>query len=166
MRRAWNLPRGALYVHAVVSLLAAFGCAAPGRDVWLQEGDFALLELELRDCTSNDQHLGLEKALRRLYGTSPQIDLDRQLARCKIPAPVLLDFPQLADEVRRANTGLGGILLTVEAIGQQDEVEFVRSGQRLPLEPGATPLPRQAGWRRITIINWDRTATVRARSAG
>lgn len=96
----------------LLAFLAASGCASPGREVTRQPGDFAFIEFALRDCTSNDQHLGLAKFLEDLFKTTPQIDLDRQLARIRVPSPASLDFPGIADGFRRSNTGLDRVHLT------------------------------------------------------
>lgn len=98
---------------AVLLIGTGVGCARAGRDVTREEGDFALLEFELRDCTSNGEHVGLERFLRNLYGTDPGIDLDQTQARVRIPTPGLVDVPGIHDGFRRANTGLGRLWLTV-----------------------------------------------------
>lgn len=141
----------------------ALGCASPGKEVSLQEGDFALLELELRDCTSNDRHAGLEKALRHLYGTRPQIDLDRQIARIRVVSPVGFDFPELADRVRRSNTGLDGIIVTARIAEREGGVEIAGSGQRYALEGNPATLPREPVLRRFRILGWKEPSSMRVR---
>ena len=116
----------------VLVLVALWGCAHGAKSVDLREGDFALLEFQLRDCTSNDQHLGLEKFLRSLYSTAPQIDLERQMARVRVPEPVMIDLPGIVDGFRRANTGLNSVWVTASG---------VVSGGRLLLRETKQPLP-------------------------
>lgn len=127
-------------------LIVTGGCARPGRDVTREEGDFALLEFELRDCSSNDEHVGLERLLQNLYGTAPSIDLDRARARVRIPTPRLVDVPGIQDGFRRANTGLSRLRLTVRCTVRNGRVTLVPTGQEFGTAGGATddPTPR---WR-------------------
>ncbi len=94
------------------ALLAVSGCAQAGKEAQLQEGDFALIEFGIRDCSSNDQHVGLEKLLTKFYGTVPEIDLDGQIVRVRVPGPTVFDLTRIADGFRRANTGLNSISIT------------------------------------------------------
>jgi hypothetical protein len=117
----------------VVVLIALGGCAPGGTSVDLREGDFALLEFRLRDCTSNDQHLGLEKFLRSLYATAPQIDLERQMARVRVPEPATVDLPAIVDGFRRANTGLDSIWVTASGVVSEGRLILNETKQPLPL---------------------------------
>ena len=149
-------------VSPVLLSCLVFGCGTLQPEIQLTEGDFALLELRLQDCTSNERHLGLEKLLRNLYGTVPQIDLDRQFARVRIPRPVVFDFAAIAEKVERTNTGLGGIAVVVRTMIRGDQVEIVDTGQRFPLE-AARPPDEHAEWRRLELLGWKDPSPVRAR---
>lgn len=126
------LRKGAVASHLAGVILMLAGCASPGRDVGLEPGDFALLDFALQDCTSNDQHLGLEKFLRKFSGTVPQIDLDRQVARVRLVSPMRIDFGRLMEGFRRANTGLGEIRVTARCILTPESVILVPTGQSFP----------------------------------
>ena len=134
----------------LVALLTVCGCAPAGRGAQLQEGDFALLEFRIRDCSSNDQHVGLEKFLRGLYGTVPAIDLDRQIVRVRVPGPRLIDVARIADGFRRANTGLDSI--SVMAWGTVSEGWFRIDGtdQMFRVE-GSVPEARVSRWREVRV---------------
>ena len=131
-------------------LLLAGGCARPGTEVNHEEGDFALVEFQLFDCTSNDQHLGLEKFLRSLYGTTPSIDLEQGVARLRIPSPARIDPAAIAQGFRRANTGLGWITLTVRCARSPGQVTLFPTGQVFRSQNGEEndKVPR---WRTIVI---------------
>ena len=97
--------------------------------------------------------MGLEKLLRGLYGTAPQLDMDRQFARVRVPTPLSFDFKALADGTRRNNVGTAGIELeaTIE----------VRDGKALIRPTGQTffldgPAPAgDAKWRRWKVLFWE-----------
>lgn len=125
-------------------------CAAPGQDITLDDGDFALLEFGLEDCTANDEHVGLEKFLRSLYGSRPQIDLDRQLARVKATNPTIFDFRGIADGFKRANTGLGSIRVTCRIRVSDRQMIIVPTAQALRLE-GALPSDPFPRWRTFEV---------------
>jgi hypothetical protein len=57
----------------------------------------------------------LERLLRNLYGSTPQIDLDRKIARSRAVLPQTLDFQKLGDGMKRANVDLMGITLQASA---------------------------------------------------
>ncbi len=148
-------------VSPVLLSCLVFGCGTPQPELSLTEEDFALLELRLQDCTSNERHLGLEKLLRNLYGTVPQIDLDRQFARVRIPRPVVFDFAGIAEKVKRTNTGLGGIVVTARTVVRDGKVEIVESGQRFSLS-GESPVDPDLRWRKLKILGWREGGPVHA----
>jgi hypothetical protein len=137
--------------YTVVVLIALCGCAPGGKSVDLREGDFALLEFRLRDCTSNDQHLGLEKFLRSLYSTAPQIDLERQMARVRVPEPVKIDLPGIVDGFRRANTGLDSVWVTASGVVSGGRLLLSETKQSLPLVDSVADDP---GEKRQTLRVW------------
>lgn len=131
-------------------VLMVCGCARPGTDVTLEDGDFALLEFALFDCTANDQHVGLDKFLRGLYGTRPSIDLDRGIARLRIPYPAPIDPAGIARGFERANAGLGWMMLTVKCTLSPGRLTLIRTRQEIgaPMVDATDSVPR---WRRIVI---------------
>lgn len=137
------------------------GCASPGRDLGFSPGDFALLEFTLGDCTSNERHLGLEKFLRSVFSTDPQIDLDRQLARVRLVSPVTLDFARLAEGFRKANTGLGEIRITAQTTLMPDSVMLLPTGQTFPSAQArvADPEPKL---RTLRFSSWQKEMYPRA----
>lgn len=132
------------------AVLIVCRCAQPRADVLLEEGDFALLEFTIFDCTSNEQHVGLDKFLRKLYGTRPSIDLDRSIARLRIPSPAAIDPAEIARGFERANTGLGRIMLTVKCTLLPGHVAIFPTGQRFVVRgvEAVAPVPR---WRRVVF---------------
>lgn len=136
-----------------VTLLAVCGCAPAGRGAQLQEGDFALLEFGIRDCSSNDQHVGLEKFLRGLYGTAPAIDLDRQIVQVRVPGPRLMDVARVADGFRRANSGLASV--SIMAWGTVSDGWFRIDGTHQMFRvDGSVPEDRVSKWREVRV--WSR----------
>lgn len=133
-----------------VALLAVCGCAPAGRGVQLQEGDFALLEFGIRDCSANDQHVGLEKFLTRLYGTVPEIDLDRQVVRVRIPSPTFFDVARIVDGFRRANTGLDSVLITTWGTVSGNWFRIDGTDQTLRVE-GTVSEDRVSKWRAVRV---------------
>ena len=82
------------------------------------------------------------------FGSTPQIDLDRQLARVRIVRPQPLDVRRIAqDGVIKNNMGLGGIELRVRGTLQDGTVTFVETGQTLPVTGG--PARSQEPWLRF-----------------
>jgi hypothetical protein len=82
---------------------------------------------------------GLERLLRNLYGSTPQIDLDQQIARVRVVKPVVFDFPALVDGLKRANVGYGSAAVTMEVDIQPGQAVVRSTGQALPLEGSAQP---------------------------
>ena len=96
--------------------------------------------------------MGLEKLLRGLYGTDPQIDLDRQIARVRIPRPMTIDFAALARGVKENNMGLGGFTVTAEAAVEGTRVRLVPTGQEFR-QRGVVPA---GGARRLwKVYDWN-----------
>lgn len=98
---------------------------------------------------------GLERLLRNLYGSTPQIDLDRQLARVRVLKPVRFDFPGLIDGLRRANVGYDSARLTADVEVKDGRVVLRGTGQDFPLEGAA-----EAGRRTFDVVD---AARLRAR---
>lgn len=95
--------------------------------------------------------MGLEKLLRGLYGTVPQLDMDKQFARVRVIQPMTFDFQALADGIRRNNVGTAAIdvEVTVEVAGQK--VVIQPTGQSFPLSGP----PPAAGRRRLKVLDWE-----------
>lgn len=94
--------------------------------------------------------MGLEKLLRGLYGSVPQLDMDRQFARVRVIRPMTLDFKALVDGIQRNNVGTAGIEVeaTVEVSGNR--VAIQPTGQAFPL----TGPPSDGGRRRMRVRDW------------
>jgi hypothetical protein len=94
--------------------------------------------------------MGLEKLLRGLYGSVPQLDMDRQFARVRVLQPMRFDFKALADGIQRNNVGTAAIELeaTVEIAGGQ--VRIQPTGQTFPLRGS----PSGNGRRRMKVLDW------------
>jgi len=101
---------------------------------------------------------GLERLLRNLYGSTPQIDLDRQLARVRVVKPVAFDFPALTDGLKRANVGYGSAVLTVDVDIKGGQAVLRDTGQALPLEG-----PAQPGRRTFDVLDAKTAPRLRAR---
>lgn len=82
-----------------------------------------------------------------------QIDLDRQIARARVPRPMPLDFAALADGVVRNNMGIGGFTLHARASVGEGRVTLHPTGQSFLL---VGPPPSQTGevLRRMTVLDW------------
>ena len=98
--------------------------------------------------------MGLEKLLRGLYGSVPQLDMDRQFARVRVPRPMTLDFKALADGIQRNNVGTAGI--EVEAITELRDgaVVIQPTGQTFRLS-GFPPEKKETSRRRLKVLNWE-----------
>ncbi|HYF00845.1 MAG TPA: hypothetical protein VEJ18_18125 [Planctomycetota bacterium] len=90
----------------------------------------------------------MERLLRNLYGSTPQIDLDRQIARVRVVRPMTLDFAALADGLKRNNVGYGGADVTAEVEAVDDRLRFTATGQAFPR---AGPGPETPGSSRRTV---------------
>lgn len=104
--------------------------------------------------------MGLERLLRGLYGTDPQIDLDRGFARARVPRPTSFDFAKLADGVKRTNAGLLGFQLEADVTISKGKVVLHQTGQAFVLrgDSGETAAPAR---RKMKIVEWtDPAATV------
>jgi hypothetical protein len=102
--------------------------------------------------------MGLEKLLRGLYGSDPQLDMDRQFARVRVPKPMEFDFAALADGIKRNNVGTAAILVEAVAVVEGGRVKFARTGQTFPLEGSASP---EAARRRFRVLDWEDKAKTR-----
>ena len=47
--------------------------------------------------------MGLERLIKEMFGTTPQLDLDKKILRVRIPRAVAIDFPALAEGIRKNN---------------------------------------------------------------
>jgi hypothetical protein len=101
---------------------------------------------------------GLERLLRNLYGSTPQIDLDRQLARVRVVKPVAFDFPGLVDGLKRANVGYGSAALTADVEIKDGKAVLRETGQALSLEG-----PAEGGRRTFDVLDAKTAPRLRAR---
>ena len=99
--------------------------------------------------------MGLERLIQNTYGTTPQIDLDKQILRARVPKPMTLDFTALADGIKRANVGTAAIEIDVAFEVKGDRVVLAGTGQSFPVEPGA---PQGI---RLKVLDWTDPATTR-----
>ncbi len=104
--------------------------------------------------------MGLERLFRNLYGTTPQIDMDRQLARARVPAPMALDFHRLADGIKRNNVGTAAIMLRAAAEVKDGKVILRPTGQAFGLH-GPAPADGGARPRTLRVLGWEDPAAVR-----
>ena len=98
--------------------------------------------------------MGLEKLLRGLYGTVPQLDMDQQFARVRVLKPLAFDFKALVDGIQRNNVGTAGIELEATAELRVGRVVIQPTGQSFPLA-GAAPAEKGAARRRLKVLNWE-----------
>jgi len=102
---------------------------------------------------------GLERLLRNLYGSTPQIDLDLKLARSRAVRPMALDFHALGEGMKRANVDLIGITLQAEAALQGGKAVLQPTGQALPVE--GAPADAPATRRNFRVLDWMEPAKTR-----
>jgi len=98
--------------------------------------------------------MGLEKLLRGLYGTVPQLDMDRQFARVRVVKPMNLDFKDLVEGIKRNNVGTAGIEIEAIAELREGRIVFQATGQNFPLA-GAPPEEKGAVKRRMKVSFWE-----------
>jgi hypothetical protein len=101
---------------------------------------------------------GLERLLRNLYGSTPQIDLDQQIARVRVVKPVAFDFPALVDGLKRANVGYGSAAVTADVEIKDGKAVLRDTGQALSLEG-----PADAGRRTFDVLDAKTAPRLRAR---
>jgi len=97
--------------------------------------------------------MGLEKLLRGLYGSAPQLDMDKQFARVRVPKPMEFDFYALADGIKRNNVGTAAIQVEAVVAIESGTVKFAETGQTFPLE-GAAPSPAGPARRKMRVHDW------------
>lgn len=94
--------------------------------------------------------MGLEKLLRGLYGSVPQLDMDSQFARVRVIQPMRFDFKALADGIQRNNVGTAAIELEATVDVADGQVRIQPTGQTFPLHGP----PAAAGRRRLQVRDW------------
>jgi|ERR1043166_3325410 hypothetical protein len=104
---------------------------------------------------------GLERLLRNLYGSTPQIDLDKKLARSLAFDPVTLDFPKLFDGMKRANVDLLGVTIQVTAEIKGGKAAIRPTGQTFDLE--GAPADGPAERRTFKVLDFQDSSKVRLR---
>ena len=104
--------------------------------------------------------MGLEKLLRGLYGTRPQLDMDRQFARSRILHPMTLDFHALAEGIRKNNVGVAGIQVQATGEFKGGRIVLALTGQSFPLE-GNPPANAGSSRRKMNVLDWDEPAKTR-----
>src|SRR5437773_2756515 len=98
--------------------------------------------------------MGLEKLLRGLYGTVPQLDMDRQFARVRVLKPMTFDFKELVDGIKRNNVGTAAIDVEVLSEIRDGKVVIQPTGQSFPLL--GTPPPEAGSLRRrLKVVDWN-----------
>jgi len=98
--------------------------------------------------------MGLERLMRKLFGTTPQIDLDQSMVRTRIPKPVTFNFADLADQVKRTNVRTIAVHLEVSAEIRDGKVILQPTGQAFPLE-GKPPDNTGPVRRRLKVHGWE-----------
>lgn len=96
--------------------------------------------------------MGLEKLLRGLYGSGPQLDMDRQFARVRVPKPMTFDFRALADGIQRNNVGTAGIELQATVEIRDGTVVIQPTGQTLKLSNSPS---KGSARKRMKVADWD-----------
>ena len=82
-----------------------------------------------------------------------QIDLDRQIARARVPRPMPLDFAVLAEGVVRNNMGVGGFVVHARASVGDGKVTLHPTGQVFLLS-GSPPSQPGEAMRRMSVVDW------------
>ena len=101
--------------------------------------------------------MGLERFIVGRFGTTPQIDLDKQIARVRLSRPVTLDFQDFADAIVRNNMGVGGFRVYAAATIEGGRIVFRGSDQSFPIT-GDPPSDGGPTWFRVE--GWKKGATV------
>ena len=99
--------------------------------------------------------MGLERLIQNLYGTTPQIDLDKQILRARVPGPTTFDFAALADGIKRNTVGTAAIEVEVPFQVNGDRVVIDRTGQSFALGAPGT------GRTRFRVQGWEKPETTR-----
>ncbi len=103
--------------------------------------------------------MGVARLLRGLYGSEPQIDIEQQWARVRVPAPVTFDFVTLDEGFEKNNYAIEGIRLRLEVEMGDGRATVPATGQSFPLrgeppgEPGV-PGERGAARRWLRVLDW------------
>ncbi len=103
---------------------------------------------------------GLERLLRNLYGSTPQIDMDQQFTRSRVIRALTLDFAALADGMKRANVGLDSITFQASVEVREGRAVLRPTGQSFPIE-GPPPADPGPAWRRMKVLDWGDPAKTR-----
>ena len=98
--------------------------------------------------------MGYEKLLTSLYGSTPQIDLDKQIARVRVPKPQTLDFKLLGEGIIKNNMGVGGIFFAATAGVREETLVLQPTGQTFRLR-GNPPSDCTPAWRRMQVHDWE-----------
>lgn len=98
--------------------------------------------------------MGLDKLLRGLYGSVPQLDMDKQFARSRVVKPTTFDFKGLADGIKRNNVGTAGIEFEANAEIRDQQVVIQPTGQAFRLA-GTPPEQKGPARRRLKVLNWE-----------
>ena len=95
--------------------------------------------------------MGLERLLRRLYGAGPQIDIEKQIARNRVPNPVTFDFKELEQGIKRNNIDVAGLTLHADVKVSEGKANL-STGQSYPWR-GAPP-GESNGHVRMKVLDW------------
>ncbi len=82
------------------------------------------------------------RTLRDRYDSDPQIDIEKQIARVRVPKPLTFEWSGLEDGLRRNNVGLGDITLSAN-IRIENNQAVLSTGQTFPLEAADAPEKRR-----------------------
>ena len=92
--------------------------------------------------------MGVARLLRSRYVSEPQIDIEQQWARARVPAPVTFDFPSLDEGFEKNNYTLERVRVRTDVAVRDDEVKIVATGQTFRLRGEAADLFRRDVLRR------------------
>ena len=93
--------------------------------------------------------MGLDRLFRGLYGPVPQIDIEKQIARARVPSPQRLDFAALEAGLKRNNLDVAGIVVLAEVSVGEGRVTFAGTDQSFPLEGAG-----EGGRRGMRVRHW------------
>ena len=93
--------------------------------------------------------MGLDRSFRGLYGPAPQIDIEKQIARARVPSPMDLDFSALLKEIEKNNLGIDGIIVLADVSVADGKVTFTGSNQTFPLTGSG-----EGGRRWLRVSDW------------
>lgn len=101
----------------------------------------------------------MDKILRRRFGVTPDIDMEKGTAILVFVEPTRFDFPAFADTLQRSSHRLRSARLEVAGRfdGPAERRDFIvaGTGQRFSVAPGSRHLPGERVRVRAVVERWD-----------